>query len=34
MAPEDAGLVGTPYFWIGIAAAVALWVVVMLLLWI
>lgn len=33
MAPEDAGLVGTPYFWTGIAAAVALWGVVMLALW-
>lgn len=33
MHPEDAGLVGTPYFWTGIAAVVAAWVVVMLALW-
>jgi len=33
MGPEDAGLVGTPYFWTGIAAVVAAWVVVMLALW-
>jgi hypothetical protein len=33
MAPEDAGLVGTPYFWTGIGAAVAAWVVVMVTLW-
>jgi hypothetical protein len=34
MAPEDAGLVGTPYFWTGLAAAVGLWAAVMLALWI
>ena len=34
MAPEDAGLVGTPYFWTGIAAAVGVFAAVMLALWI
>jgi len=33
MAPEDAGLVGTPYFWTGIVAAVVAWLLVMLALW-
>ena len=33
MAPEDAGLVGTPYFWTGIGAVVATWLLVMLALW-
>jgi len=33
MAPEDAGLVGTPYFWAGLAATVAVWGAVMLALW-
>lgn len=32
--PQDAGLVGTPYFWVGITAAVGLWATVMLALWI
>lgn len=33
MGPEDTGLVGTPYFWTGIVAAVAIWGAVMLALW-
>jgi hypothetical protein len=33
MAPEDAGLVGTPYFWVGVAAAVVAWLALMALLW-
>ena len=33
MAPEDAGLVGTPYFWTGVAGAVVLWAAVMVVLW-
>ena len=33
MAPQDTGLVGTPYFWTGLAGAVAVWGVIMLLLW-
>lgn len=33
MDPQDAGLVGTPFFWIGIAASVGAWAVLMLLLW-
>ena len=33
MDPQDSGLVGTPYFWIGIAGCVAAWAVVMLLIW-
>jgi len=32
-APEDLGLVGTPYFWAGIAGAVTVWGGLMLLLW-
>ena len=34
MGPEDAGLVGTPYFWTGIVAAVGVFAAVMLALWI
>jgi hypothetical protein len=34
MAPEDVGLVGTPFFWTGVAATVAVWGAVMLALWI
>ena len=34
MLHEDAGLVGTPYFWTGLGAIVAVWAVVMLALWI
>ncbi len=33
MAPEEFGLVGTPYFWTGIASLVALWAILMLVLW-
>jgi hypothetical protein len=33
MGPQDAGLVGTPYFWTGIAATVALWGAVMVALY-
>jgi len=33
MGPQDAGLVGTPYFWTGVAAAIALWGAVMLALY-
>ena len=33
MAPEEFGLVGTPYFWTGIAGVVGLWALVMLALW-
>jgi hypothetical protein len=33
MAPQDSGLVGTPYFWTGVAATVALWGAVMLALY-
>jgi hypothetical protein len=31
--PEDTGLVGTPYFWTGVAGSVAVWAAVMLALW-
>jgi hypothetical protein len=31
--PEDAGLVGTPYFWTGVAGSVAVWAALMLALW-
>lgn len=33
MPPEDLGLVGTPYFWTGIGGVVAVWAIVMLVLW-
>lgn len=33
MLPEDSGLVGTPYFWAGIAAAVGAWLLLMFALW-
>jgi len=33
MLHEDAGLVGTPYFWTGIAGTVALFAAVMVALW-
>ncbi len=33
MAPEDFGLVGTPYFWTGIASVIAVWAIVMLAFW-
>lgn len=33
MLHEDAGLVGTPYFWTGIAATVGVWAAFMLSLW-
>jgi len=33
MGPQDAGLVGTPYFWTGVVAAVVLWGAVMLALY-
>jgi hypothetical protein len=33
MAPEDAGLVGTPYFKIGLAGAVIAWAALMVSLW-
>jgi len=32
--PADAGLVGTPYFWTGVAGTVAVWGALMLALWI
>ncbi len=34
MAPEDAGLVGTPYFWTGLAGTVLAWAVLMAAFWI
>ncbi|WP_275405158.1 hypothetical protein [Ramlibacter humi] len=33
MTPEEFGLVGTPYFWGGLAGLFAVWLVVMLALW-
>lgn len=30
---EDSGLVGTPYFWTGVGTTVAVWALVMLVLW-
>jgi hypothetical protein len=33
MAHEDAGLVGTPYFWVGLGGIVLVWLLVMLALW-
>lgn len=31
--PGDLGLVGTPYFWTGMAGIVGVWGAVMLMLW-
>jgi hypothetical protein len=33
MHDDDSGLVGTPYFWAGLAGTVAVWGVVMVALW-
>ena len=33
MAPQEFGFVGTPYFWTGIGSVVAVWAIVMLVLW-
>jgi hypothetical protein len=33
MAPDDMGLVGTPYFRAGLVAIVAAWLALMLVLW-
>jgi hypothetical protein len=33
MLPEDSGLVGTPYFWAGMAAVIGIWLLLMLAFW-
>ena len=33
MVPEEFGLVGTPYFWSGVAGLVAVWAVLMVAFW-
>jgi hypothetical protein len=31
--PEDVGLVGTPYFWTGVAGSLVIWAALMVALW-
>lgn len=33
MRPEDAGLVGTPYFWTGVVGVLVVWLALMVALW-
>ena len=33
MGPDEMGLVGTPYFWTGVAGTVAVWAALMLAFW-